>query len=64
MQGSIYEINNIGDDIVVWKNLILPSIALGVRPISIVTQLSRSAMLDVLHANFISTAKSKGVSFF
>lgn len=63
MQGSIFELNNIGDDVVVWKNLILPALALGVRPISIVTQLSRSAMLEVLNANYINTARSKGLAF-
>ncbi len=64
MQGGLYEINDIGDDVVVWKNLILPTLALGMRPVSIVVQLSRSAMLDVLDANYIKTAKSKGLSYF
>jgi peptide/nickel transport system permease protein len=64
MQGSIYELNDIGDDVVVWKNLILPALALGVRPVSIVTQLSRSAMLDVINMNYIKTARSKGLASF
>lgn len=63
MQGGLYEINDIGDDVVVWKNLILPTIALGMRPVSIIVQLSRSAMLEVLDANYIKTAKSKGLSY-
>ena len=62
MQGSIFEMNDIGDDIVVWKNLLLPAIALGIRPISIVTQLSRSSMLDVMNQQYITTAKSKGLT--
>ncbi len=63
MQGGIFEVNNIGDDVVVWKNLVLPALALGIRPISIVVQLTRNAMLDVLKANYILTAKAKGLKF-
>lgn len=63
MQGSIFEINDYGDDIIVLKNLILPSIALGIRPISIITQLTRSAFLDVLNQPYIRTAKAKGITF-
>lgn len=63
IQGSIFELNDIGDPVVRWKNLILPSIALGVRSISIFAQLTRSAMLDVLSMDYIRTAKAKGLSF-
>ena len=61
IQGSLIELNDLGDEVVVWKNLILPSIALGVRPIAIITQLTRSTMLDVLSKDYIRTAKSKGI---
>ena len=44
------------------KNLILPAFALGSRPIGIIFQLTRSAMLDVLSEDFIRTAKAKGLS--
>lgn len=46
----------------VWKNLVLPSLALGIRPLAIITQLTRSSMLDVLSMDFIITAKAKGLS--
>ncbi len=62
--GGLTTLNDSGDEIFVWKNLILPVIALGIRPIGIVTQLTRSAMLDVLSQDYIRTAKSKGLSFF
>lgn len=61
IQGSLIELNDLGDEVVVWKNLILPSIALGVRPIAIITQLTRSTMLDVLSKDYIRTARSKGI---
>lgn len=63
LQGSIYELNDLGDEVIVWKNLLLPAIALGIRPIAIVTQLSRSAMLDVLSEDYIRTARAKGLTF-
>ncbi len=47
-----------------WENLVLPSITLGIRPLAIVTQLTRSSMLEVLSQDYIRTAKAKGLSFF
>lgn len=60
--GSLIELNDLGEEYYAWQNLILPAIALGVRPVAIVTQLTRSAMLDVLSQDYIRTAKSKGLS--
>lgn len=47
-----------------WKNLILPTIALGIRPLAIVLQLTRSSMLEVLSQDYIRTARAKGLSGF
>ncbi|MFT5832900.1 MAG: peptide/nickel transport system permease protein [Cognaticolwellia sp.] len=60
--GSLLEINDLGEEYYAWQNLILPAIALGIRPVGIITQLTRSAMLDVLSQDYIRTAKSKGLS--
>ena len=46
-----------------WQNLILPSIALGMRPVALITQLTRSAMLDVLSQDYVRTAKAKGLAW-
>ena len=62
--GSLYEINNLGQRQLVWKNLFLPSIALGVRPISVIYQLTRSSLLDVLRKDYVRTARAKGLSEF
>ncbi len=64
IQGSLFEINDLGDDIIVWKNLILPAIALGVRPVAIITQLTRSSVLMVLSEKFVLVARAKGVKRF
>ena len=42
--------------------LILPIIALSLYPMSYITRLTRSSMLDVLGQDYIRTAKAKGVS--
>ena len=64
IQGSLFELNDLGDDIVVWKNLLLPAIALGIRPISIITQLTRSSMLQVMDEKYVLAARAKGLSEF
>jgi len=63
MQGSLYELNDIGDPYLALRNLILPSIALGIRPISVITQIARSAILDTLSQDYVRTAVAKGVRY-
>ena len=62
IQGSLYELNDFGDEVLVLKNLILPAIALGIRPVAIVTQLMRSSMLRISKEQFVLSAKAKGLS--
>ncbi len=44
------------------KHLILPSIALGTIPMAFIARITRSSMLDVLHQDYIRTARSKGLN--
>ena len=61
--GSLYEINEVtGQRYLAIKNLILPALTLGVRPMAVIAQLTRSSMLDVLQQDFIRTAYAKGLS--
>ena len=62
MFGSLYEIDPYKGKILVLQNLILPAIALGIRPLAIITQLTRSSMLDVLSQDYIRTATAKGLA--
>ncbi len=62
MTGSLYEWNAFGGKQLALRNLILPALALGIRPLAIITQLTRSAMLDVLSQDYIRTARAKGLS--
>lgn len=61
--GSLYELDVWHGNQLQLKNLILPAITLGVRPLSIVIQLTRSSLLEVLSQDYIRTAKAKGLSF-
>lgn len=63
MTGSWFDIDvQTGEKKLTLQNLILPAITLGIRPLAIITQLTRSAMLDVLNQDFIRTAYAKGLS--
>ena len=42
--------------------MILPALSLALYPMSYITRLTRSSMLDVLGQDYIRTAKAKGVS--
>jgi peptide/nickel transport system permease protein len=44
-----------------WQNLILPSITLGAFTAAITMRLLRSALLDVLGADYVRTARAKGL---
>ena len=60
--GSLYDIDVWNGETLKLKNLILPAITLGMRPLSIIIQLTRSSLLDVLSQDYIRTAKAKGLS--
>ena len=62
MSGSLYNYDPFRGEVMNWKNLILPMITLGLRPLAIIVQLTRSAMLDVLSQDYIRTARAKGLS--
>jgi len=65
MFGSLYTVDNYtGVKNIDLKNLILPAITLGIRPLAIVLSLTRSSLLDVLSQDYIRTAKAKGLSEF
>ncbi|MDY8022876.1 ABC transporter permease [Paenibacillus polymyxa] len=51
----------------VWtviKHLILPSIALGTIPMAVIARITRSSMLEVMDADYIRTARAKGLASF
>lgn len=64
MTGSLYEVDDFGNgSFIQWKNLLLPAVVLGIRPLAVITQLMRNSLLEVLSQDYIRTAKAKGLSF-
>jgi len=62
MTGSLWEVDPMGEGrYLAWKNLVLPAIALGLRPLAVFVQLTRNTMVDVLYQDYIRTARAKGL---
>jgi peptide/nickel transport system permease protein len=46
------------------KYLILPAVSLGVSPMALLARTTRAAVLEIMSADFVRTARSKGMSEF
>jgi ABC-type dipeptide/oligopeptide/nickel transport system permease component len=63
INGNWFDVDEItGERKWTLQNLVLPAFTLGIRPLAIITQLTRSAMLDVLSQDYIRTAYAKGLN--
>ena len=62
MTGSLYSLDEWEGLYLNPRNLILPALTLGVRPLGVVVQLTRSSLLDILKQDYIRTARAKGLS--
>ena len=63
MFGSLYTVDNYGSGMYLdLKNIILPAITLGIRPLAIVIELTKNSVLDVMAQDYIRTARAKGVA--
>jgi len=61
--GNITEINDLtAETRLQLKNLVLPAITLGIRPLAVVTQLTRNSLMQVMKQDYIRTARAKGLS--
>ncbi len=60
--GSLYEVDVWEGKRLALVNLILPAITLGIRPLAVITQLTRSSLLEVMQEDYIRTAYAKGLS--
>lgn len=64
MSGSLYSYDPFRGEVITLKNLVLPVVTLGLRPLAIIVQLTRTAMLDILGQDYIRTARAKGLGRF
>ena len=59
--GNLFLLDADGNKILQLKNLILPALTLGIRPLAIIVQLTRNSMLQVMTKDYIRTAFAKGL---
>lgn len=65
MFGSLTTVDDFGEgEYLDLKNIILPAFTLGIRPLAVIAELTRTSLLDVLSQDYIRTAKAKGLSYY
>jgi len=62
MTGSLFDTDPFLGRQLQLRNLILPALTLGIRPLAIIAQLTRGSLLDTLDQDYIRTAYAKGLS--
>ncbi|MBP5190180.1 MAG: ABC transporter permease [Bacteroidales bacterium] len=63
MFGNLYSVDDYGcGEYINLRNLILPALTLGIRPLAVLVQLTKSSMLEALSQDYIRTARAKGMS--
>ena len=63
MTGNLFSVDDYGDGAYLdLKNLVLPAFTLGLRPLAVVVELTRTSLLDALSMDYIRTARAKGLT--
>lgn len=62
MSGSLHTYDPFEGPVLSLRNLVLPAITLGLRPLALIVQITRSTMLDEMGKDYIRTARAKGLS--
>ena len=63
LTGNFRELDDFGESMQIhWKNVLLPALTLGIRPLGVLIQMMRSSALEVLSQDYIRTARAKGVT--
>lgn len=62
MTGSLFDTDPFDGRQLQLRNLLLPAITLGIRPLAIIAQLTRGSLLDTLDQDYIRTAYAKGLT--
>lgn len=65
MTGSLYTVDEYGrGEFLSLRNLILPALTLGMRPLAVVTELTRTSLLESMSMDYVRTARAKGLRPF
>lgn len=64
MFGNLYTVDDYGcGEYIDIKNLILPALTLGIRPLAVLIELTKNSMLEALSQDYIRTARAKGMPY-
>lgn len=64
MFGNLYSVDDYtGQEYINLKNIILPALTLGIRPLATLTALTKNSMLEALSQDYIRTARAKGIPY-
>ena len=64
MFGNLYTVDDYGTgEYLDLKNLILPALTLGIRPLATLTTLTKNSLLEALSQDYIRTARAKGMPY-
>lgn len=62
MTGNLYSVDDYGNGAYLdIKNLVLPAFTLGLRPLAVVVELTRTSLLEAMSMDYIRTARAKGL---
>ena len=62
MTGSLYSVDEYGrGEYLTLSNLILPALTLGMRPLAVVVELTRTSLLEAMSMDYVRTARAKGL---
>ena len=62
MTGSLHTVDEYGrGEFLSLSNLILPALTLGMRPLAVVVELTRTSLLEAMSMDYVRTAKAKGL---
>ena len=62
MTGSLYTVDEYGrGEYLTLSNIILPALTLGMRPLAVVVELTRTSLLEAMSMDYVRTAKAKGL---
>ena len=63
VQGSLQGLDDCGNEYFDISKLILPSIALGIRPVAIISQMTRASLLEIFSKEYVRTAVAMGLAY-
>ncbi|MBK9221665.1 MAG: ABC transporter permease [Saprospiraceae bacterium] len=61
VQGSLNALDDYGNEFYDFRRIILPALALGIRPVAMICQMTRASLLEIYSQDYVRTAVSMGL---